>query len=130
MADQTLTPEEIDFLNSVFDLARDNKPIALKSLIDQGVPVDLTDSKGDTLLILATYHENREVVEMLLEAGANINALNNRGQTPLLCAVFRNNAELTQLLLQAGADTTLGHQSPLEVARFFQLPEMEKLLTA
>ena len=123
-----LNQQEIDFLNSVFDLVRNNKPVALASLLDQGIPVDLTDAKGDTLLILAVYHQHEELVDLLLARGANINALNDRGQTPLVCAVFRNNAVLTQKLLDAGANTSLGHQTPLEVARFFGLPEMEALL--
>lgn len=123
-----LSNQEIEFLNSIFDLVRDNKPIALESLLTQGIPVDLTNSNGDSLLILAAYHEQEQIVDLLLKHGANLDVLNDRGQTALVCAVFRNNAVLAQKLLDAGADVSLGHQSPKEVARFFQLPEMEKLL--
>lgn len=124
-----LTEQEIEFLNSVFDLARENKPVALKSLFDQGVPVDLTNAKGDTLLILAAYHEHAEMVQLLINEGADLDRLNERGQTALVCAVFRNNLPIARMLLDAGADETLGSQTPAQVAEFFNLEEMKKLFS-
>lgn len=125
-----LTDKELEFLNSVFDLARDNKPIALKSLFDQGVPVDLTNVKGDTLLILAAYHEHAELVQLLINEGADLDRLNERGQTALVCAVFRNNLPIARMLLEAGADETLGSQTPAEVAAFFNLDAMKELFAS
>lgn len=123
-----LSDEEIEFLNAIFDVVRAGHLAKLTSLLDQGIPVDFTDAKGDSLLILAAYHEHTQLVELLLSRGANIDALNDRGQTPLVCAVFRNNEEITKLLLDAGADPQLGHQTPAEVADFFNLPHMKELL--
>ena len=123
-----LKAQELEFLNSIFDLARNNKPIALQSLLDQGIPVNLTNSHGDTLLILAAYHEHEEIVRVLLKAGADPDRLNDRGQTALVCAVFRDN--LSQLLLDAGANASLGTQTSADVARFFDLPRMQELLAA
>lgn len=125
----SLTDQEVAFLNSVFDLARENKPVALKSLFDQGVPVDLTNAKGDTLLILAAYHEHTDLVQLLINEGADLDRLNDRGQTALVCAVFRNNLPLARLLLDAGADPTLGSQTPAQVAEFFDLPQMKELFS-
>lgn len=123
-----LKDQELEFLNSIFDLARNNKPIALQSLLDQGIPVNLTNSHGDTLLILAAYHEHEEIVRVLLKAGADLDRLNDRGQTALVCAVFRDNLTISQLLLDAGANASLGTQTPADVARFFDLPRMQELL--
>src|SRR5699024_2986255 len=106
-ANHSLTEQDIDFLNSVFDLARDNKPAALKSLFDQGIPVDLTNAKGDTLLILAAYYEHSELVQLLINEGADLDRLNERGQTALVCATFRNNLPIARMLMDAGADETL-----------------------
>ena len=121
--DTQLTSQDLDFLNSIFDLVRDNKPLALTSLLNQGIPVNLTNSNGDTLLILAAYHEHEDMVRILIDAGADLNRLNDRGQTALVCAVFRDNE-----LLKAGADPHLGTQTPAQVAQFFDLPNMQKLL--
>ncbi|WP_237203582.1 ankyrin repeat domain-containing protein [Rothia endophytica] len=129
MTDNALTETEHEFLNSVFDLARDNKPVALKSLFDQGVPVDLTNAKGDTLLILAAYHQHTDLVQILINEGADLDRLNDRGQTALVCAVFRNNLPIARMLLDAGADETLGTQTPAQVAQFFELDDMQKLFS-
>ncbi|MFW0111598.1 ankyrin repeat domain-containing protein [Rothia sp. CCM 9416] len=128
--DSNLTDQELEFLNSVFDLARENKPVALKSLFDQGVPVDLTNAKGDTLLILAAYHEHTDMVQLLINEGADLDRLNERGQTALVCAAFRNNLPIARMLLDAGADETLGSQTPAQVAEFFDLEEMKKLFSS
>ena len=116
--DTHLTSQDLDFLNSIFDLVRDNKPLALTSLLNQGLPVNLTNSNGDTLLILAAYHEHEDMVRILIDAGADLNRLNDRGQTALVCAVFRDNEPIAHL----------GTQTPAQVAQFFDLPSMQKLL--
>lgn len=127
VTNHSLSEQELEFLNSVFDLARNNKPVALKSLFDQGVPVDLTNSKGDTLLILAAYHEHADLVQLLINEGADLDRLNERGQTALVCSAFRNNLPIARMLLDAGANETLGTQTPAEVADFFDLKDMKEL---
>ncbi len=129
MADE-LTEEELEYLRSMFDLARDGDTDALTGALDQGVPVNLTNAKGDTLLILATYHGHVPTVRALLDRGADVTRVNDRGQTALAAAVFRNSAENTTLLLDAGADPRQGPRTALEVAQVFDLPEMLALLTA
>ena len=68
------------------------------------------------------------MVRILIDAGADLNRLNDRGQTALVCAVFRDNEPIAQALLKAGADPHLGTQTPAQVAQFFDLPNMQKLL--
>lgn len=96
--------------------------------VDGGVPVDLTNSSGDTLLILAAYHEHVDSVRALLDRGADTDRVNDRGQTALVAAVFRQNAPIVEALLTAGADPGLGAQTAYDVAAFFDLPEMAALL--
>ncbi|MBB5874538.1 ankyrin repeat protein [Allocatelliglobosispora scoriae] len=127
---EPLTDEELAFLQSVLDLAREGKTEELLGAVDAGVPVNLTGGTGDSLLILAAYHNHPGTVSALLAAGADPSRVNDRGQTALGAAVFRRNAETVSALLAAGADPAAGGRSALEIAHFFDLPEMVDLLTA
>jgi uncharacterized protein len=123
-----LTPDELAFLQSAFQLAREGATDQLLQYVDQGLPVNLTNSSGDTLLILAAYHKHGELVRSLLERGADHGRVNDRGQTALAAAVFRQETETVQALLDAGADPELGPKSAVAIAEFFDLPEMLALL--
>jgi ankyrin repeat protein len=98
--------------------------------VDAGLPVNLTDAKGDTLLILAAYNEHSDTVAALLARGADPARVNDRGQSALTAATFRNSVETVKALLAAGADPEQGAQSAVATARMFELPEMLELLTA
>jgi len=121
--------EVVEFAHTLFDLARDGKAEELAAYVDAGVPVDLTNAKGDTLLLLAAYAPHPAVVRVLLERGADGNRVNDRGQTPLAAAAFRSSAASVELLLAAGADPSVGNPDALATARFFELQEMVALLT-
>ena len=125
---ETLTEEELAFLRSMFDLARAGDTARLAEAIDAGIPVNLTNGAGDSLLILAAYHCHTDAVRALLERGADTGRVNDRGQTALGAAVFRRSENIVRLLLDAGADPALGPRSALDVARHFDLPEMLALL--
>jgi ankyrin repeat protein len=127
---EALTDEEIRFLLDVVDLARDGRTERLAELLDAGVPVNLTNAAGDSLLILAAYHRHEDTVRLLLDRGADTARVNDRGQTALGAAVFRQDAGIVELLLAAGADPGHGGRSAIEVARFFGLTEMLRLLQA
>ncbi|NGY64126.1 ankyrin repeat domain-containing protein [Lentzea sp. NEAU-D13] len=123
-----LTEEELTFLRSMFDLARTGDTGRLVEAIDAGIPVNLTNGSGDSLLILAAYHGHPDTVRALLERGADTGRVNDRGQTALGAAVFRRSERSVGLLLDAGADPALGPRSALDVARYFELPDMLLLL--
>lgn len=125
-----LTDEQLEFLNSMFDLARAGKTEELLSLVDQGIPANLTNSKGDSLLILASYNDHADLVHGLLERDADVDRMNDRGQTALSCAVFRQNEEITQALLTAGADVDLGPQNAYAVIDMFGLENMRTVVDA
>ena len=123
-----LTDEELKFLQGVLDLAREGRTAELADVIERGVPANLTGGTGDSLLILAAYHDHPETVRMLLDHGADTNRVNDRGQTALGAAVFRRSAESVTALLDHGADPHGGERSAVEIAAFFELDEMAALL--
>ena len=123
-----LSDDELAFLQSVLDLARQGRGAELADAVERGVPVNLSGGSGDTLLILAAYHDHPATVRMLLERGADPNRVNDRGQTALGAAVFRRSRESVALLLQHGADPHAGARSAVQIAEFFDLPEMAALL--
>lgn len=125
---QELTDDELRFLQETFDLAREGRTAVIVERVDAGVPVNLTNSVGDTLLILAAYHTHAETVRALIARGADHARINDKGQTALGAAVFRQAAAIVTDLLDAGADPALGRQSGHAVAQVFDLPEMTELL--
>ncbi len=125
---EALTEDELAVLREMFDLARGGATEQLAAAVDAGIPVNLTNEAGDTLLILAAYHDHPDTVRALLERGADTARVNDRGQTALGAAVFRRSERAVTDLLAAGADPALGPRSALDIARFFGLPEMSALL--
>ncbi|MCH8611812.1 ankyrin repeat domain-containing protein [Arsenicicoccus dermatophilus] len=124
----SLTDEELAFLHEVFEAARAGRVDLVVPLLDQGLTPNLTNAKGDTLLILAAYHKQRDMVRALLEHGADHARVNDMGQTALGCAVFRQEPQIVADLLAAGADPDAGGRSARSVAEFFRLEEMAALL--
>jgi ankyrin repeat protein len=125
--------EELDagtiaYAHQMFDLARSGAAGELGAQVAAGLPANLTNDKGDTLLILAAYHNHPATVAALLAHGADPARVNDRGQTALAAAVFRRSAEVVRMLLAAGADPAGGRPSAVETAEFFHLPEMTALL--
>jgi uncharacterized protein len=122
--------ETLAFAHRMFDLAREGRGDELGAYVDAGVPVNLTNDKGDTLLILAAYHEHPATVAALLARGADPARVNDRGQTALVAATFRSCAEAVTALLDAGADPVQGQPSALATAEYFDLADMVELLRA
>jgi ankyrin repeat protein len=117
-------------VEGVFELARDGLTGPLGEMIDAGVPLDLVNGRGDSLLIVAAYGQHRETVQELLRRGADTAVVNGMGQTALACAVFRGNEAILLNLLQAGADPDLGSHSGIQIADQFGLPRMREVLEA
>jgi ankyrin repeat protein len=87
--------------------------------VDAGVPVNLTNDSGDSLLMLAAYHGHPDAVRALLSRGADPGRANDRGQTPLAGAVFKHEPEIVRALLDAGADPAAGQPSAIDTAAMF-----------
>lgn len=127
---ETPDPQVIELATKVFDLARGGEADALAAYVDAGVPANLTNDRGDTLLMLAAYHGHAPAVTALVERGADPDRANDRGQTPLAGAVFKGEDAVIKALLAAGADPTAGTPSALDTARMFGKADLLELFGA
>ena len=112
------------------DLARKGDAEGLGALLKGGLAVDARDAKGNTLLMLASYHGRTEAVKLLLKSGATVDLRNDKGQTPLGGVAFKGYTEIATLLLDAGADPLAdqGGSTPVDYATMFGRQEILALL--
>jgi ankyrin repeat protein len=101
---QAIDPQLLEVAQQVFDLARAGDAAMLAAVIEKGVPPNLRNDKGDSLLMLASYHGHVDAVRTLLERGADPDLRNNNGQTPLAGAAFKGFDAVVETLLSHGAD--------------------------
>jgi ankyrin repeat protein len=119
MTDDGPSDALVEAAHQMFDLARQGAADLLVAHVDAGVPVDLTDAAGNTLLMLGAYHGHAAVVAGLAARGADVDRLNDRGQSPLAGAVFKGEDEVVATLLALGADPDAGSPSARQTAEMF-----------
>jgi hypothetical protein len=117
----------IELATRLFNMARAGDTAQLTTYVDAGVDPNLTNHKGDSLVMLAAYHGHADTVRALLEHGADANRANDRGQTPLAGAVFKGETEVVRVLLDGGGDPDAGHPSALATARMFERDDLVAL---
>ncbi|MEU1705570.1 ankyrin repeat domain-containing protein [Streptomyces sp. NPDC005706] len=123
-------PEVVELATKIFDLARQGRADELVAYVDAGVPANLTNDRGDSLVMLAAYHGHADAVRALLARGAEADRINDRGQTPLAGAVFKGETEVIRALLEGGADPVAGTPSAVDTARMFGKAELLELFGA
>ncbi|MFJ3902447.1 ankyrin repeat domain-containing protein [Streptomyces sp. NPDC090025] len=127
---ETVDPELIELAGKVFGLARTGDAVTLAAYLDAGVPADLSNEKGDSLVMLAAYHGHAGAVAALLAHGADADRANDRGQTPLAGAVFKGEDAVIRALLAGGANPEAGTPSAVDTARMFGKTELLELFAA
>ncbi|MGY5050126.1 ankyrin repeat domain-containing protein [Streptomyces sp. 900105755] len=124
---EALDPEVVELATKIFDLARQGRTEVLVAYLDAGVPANLTNDRGDSLVMLAAYHGHAAAVRELLARGAEADRVNDRGQTPLAGAVFKGETDVVKVLVEAGADPAAGTPSAVDTARMFGKTEVLEL---
>jgi ankyrin repeat protein len=128
-----LDADTLAFAARVFQYARMGHAEELAELFGQGLPANLRNDKGDSLLMLAAYNVQAEATRVILEAGGDPELANDRGQTPLAGAAFKGDRDIASLLLAHGAavdGTGTGSRTALMTAAMFNRTEMVALLLA
>lgn len=118
------TAAVIALARQLFDHARAGRTAELVEYVEAGIPVDLRDEAGNSLLMLAAYYGHAESVAALAALGANVNRLNDQGRSPIAGAVFKKHLEVVDVLLDAGADPRAGSMSALTTALAFGLDDL------
>jgi ankyrin repeat protein len=116
--------ELVELAHQMFDWARAGDTERLVAYVDAGVPVNLTDASGNTLLMLAAYHGHSATVKALAGLDADVDRVNDRGQSPLAGAVFKDEQDVVAALLAAGADPDAGMPTAREAAAMFGRPDI------
>lgn len=113
------------------DAARAGETVVIVPMLRAGLPVGLSDEKGNSLLMLASYHGHLELSRVLLEAGADPDQRNDRNQTPLAGVAFKGGIDLAKLLVEYGADPGAdqgGGRFPIQFAAMFGNPDIVEFL--
>jgi uncharacterized protein len=115
-----LTPEQTQRVVAIaMDLAREGDTGELTGFIEHGLPANTADEAGNTLLMLAAYHEHAGTVRALLDLGADPDLRNDRNQAPIAGALFKGADDVVAVLVEAGADLDAGTPSPRAAATMF-----------
>ncbi len=88
----------------IVDAAKGQDKVALRTLIQQKVDVNVPQADGATALHWAAHWNDLEMADQLIAAGAKPNAANDYGVTPLKLALDDRATPMAQRLLKAGAD--------------------------
>ncbi|TFV91999.1 ankyrin repeat domain-containing protein [Oxalobacteraceae bacterium OM1] len=128
-----LDAETYGFAQKVFTLVRSGDTEILGPFLHQGLPANLCNHRGDSLLMLASYHGHLDTARLLLEHGADPELRNDQGQTPLAGAAFKGDVPMVELLLAHGANieaATPDGKTPLMMAAMFNRIEVLEVLLA
>ncbi|GME27972.1 ankyrin [Neofusicoccum parvum] len=114
----------LELAAKLFDLARAGDTGTLQEYLNAGIPPNLTNHQGDTLLMLAAYHGRPDTVRALLDKRADPNVINGRGQSPLAGAVFKGHGEVVKALVEGGGNTEAGTPNAKDTAVMFKREEL------
>lgn len=126
------TDDALALMQRAFMQARSGDTAVL-AVIDAGAPINAQNTRGDTMLMLASYYGHTELVRELLRRGADAELPNDRGQTPLQGVAFKGDLETAQALIDGGAQVDGADpngKTPLTWALLFNRDAMVELLNA
>jgi len=88
-----------------FDAARMGRNDMVPALLAAGVDIGVTDAKGYTALVLASYNGQESTTALLLKHGAAVDGAHDaQGNTALMGVCFKGYLPIARMLIDAGAD--------------------------
>ena len=89
--------------NNIIELTEDNDIEGVRRAIEEGVDINIQN----TILMIATYNNHSQIVELLIKKGVDINFQNECGETALMMAIESQKPKMVKLLLKVGADKNI-----------------------
>jgi ankyrin repeat protein len=91
------------------DAAKTQDTEAVRRLIKQGVPVNVSQPDGFTALHWAAERNKADMADLLIRAGEHVSAADAYGVTPLSLACTNGSVPMVEMLLKAGANPNAAH---------------------
>ncbi|KAJ6449618.1 ankyrin [Mycena vitilis] len=126
----SLPPETIAFAQRMFEAARTGNSELLIAAVDAGLPVNILNEKGNSLLMLAAYAGHLDLTKNLLERGGDPDLTNDLGQSIIAGAVFKAHDDVVRVLAEKGADPRLGKPNTIQAAHIFGRTQLMDVLGA
>ncbi len=102
---------------------------AVRKLLNQGVDPNTTDSKGNSILMIAARQGSDKIVALLIARRANVGQRTSFGDTALLMACLKGDESVVRRLLDAGGELNPKQGwAPLHYAAFAGHAGVAKLL--
>lgn len=89
----------MDNATKLFQAVANDNALAVALSLRQGLSVDLSDSRGNSLLCVACEHNHEIMCEMLINHGADIYHKNTSRETPLIYAVRNGNVNIVRMII-------------------------------
>ena len=112
----------------MFNHARQGDTEDLEKYLKLGLPRNLSNHKGDSLLMLAAYYGHFDTCKLLIKMGADVNKLNDKQQSILAGVIFKKEDNIVKLLLENGADPKIGTPNAIQTAQMFQRQDLLSLM--
>ena len=124
--DQSQAAQEL--MDFFFAAARTNDTEVISTFVEAGFPVNITNHKGYTALMVATYNGQPDVFNLLLSEGADPCLQDNRGNTALMAAIFRGELKMAYRLMKSECDTQQQNNAGQTAEAFARVFGQEKVL--
>jgi hypothetical protein len=101
-------------IKEIFQSTRHGRASEVLRLLEKGVPVNVKDKFGNTILAVACQNGLKKLAKIALRQGADINSRNYKGNTPLhFCYTYGYGDTLGTYLISKGADPAIRNHSGL-----------------
>lgn len=103
--------DESDIVSIFLDEAYNGNINVVKSLINLGIDVNITDASEHTPIMFAAMNNKTDIIKLLLENGANINAISINEYNALMYALMYSAPDSAKLLIKSGIDVNYANSN-------------------